>query len=164
MSNIVLVGNPKPGSKTLGAARDLADELFVGGVHKVIDIATFAEGLLLPSHNVADEALEAVSNATALLVASPTFKGTYTGVLKLFLDKLPGNALEGAMAFPMMLGAGTSHALAPELTLRPVLVELGASCPVRGLYLTEAEIAEGSLPEVWLRLARQHAQRGGHPS
>lgn len=164
MSNIVLVGNPKADSKTLGAALDLADELFVGGLDEVIDIATFATGLLVPRHDVADEALEAVSNATALLVASPTYKGTYTGVLKLFLDKLTGNALEGAMAFPMMLGAGPGHAMAPELTLRPVLVELGASCPVRGLYLTEAEVAEGSLPEVWLRLARQHTHRGGHTS
>ena len=36
-----------------------------------------------------------------------------------------------------MLGAGPGHALAPELGLRPVLTELGASVPVRGLYVLD---------------------------
>lgn len=161
MSNIVLVGNPKADSKTLRAARDIAHELFVGEVDGVIDIATFAEGLLMAAHDVADSALGTVANSTMLLVASPTYKGTYTGLLKLFLDKLPGNSLEGTTAFPMMLGAGPGHAMAPELTLRPVLVELGASCPVRGLYLTEDEVAEGSPPGTWLHVARPHAHRNG---
>jgi FMN reductase len=33
-----------------------------------------------------------------------------------------------------MLGGGPAHALAPELTLKPVLVELGAVCPAQGLF------------------------------
>jgi FMN reductase len=41
-----------------------------------------------------------------------------------------------------MLGGGPGHALAPELLLKPVLVELGATAPTRpaptrGLYLIE---------------------------
>ena len=41
-----------------------------------------------------------------------------------------------------MTGAGAHHALAVEVHLRPVLVELGASLPTRGLYVTEAELPE----------------------
>ena len=37
-----------------------------------------------------------------------------------------------------MLGAGPGHALAPELTLRPVLTEIGGSVPVRGLYVLDS--------------------------
>ena len=37
-----------------------------------------------------------------------------------------------------MLGAGPAHALAPELSLRPVLTEIGASVPVRALYLLDS--------------------------
>ncbi|GAB7004650.1 hypothetical protein JCM18899A_21230 [Nocardioides sp. AN3] len=110
MSNIVLVGNPKPGSRTLQAAREVAHQLFDAGVDEVIDIATFGAGLLQTSDEAADRALATVSNASMLLVTSPTYKGTYTGLLKLFLDKLPGNSLEGATAFPMMLGAGPGRA------------------------------------------------------
>ncbi len=51
--------------------------------------------------------------------------------------------------------------MTPELTLRPVLVELGASCPVRGLYLTEDEVTAGDHLAHWLRLARSHAHRKG---
>ena len=34
------------------------------------------------------------------------------------------------------------HALAVEVHLRPVLVELGATVPTRGLYVTEAELPD----------------------
>ena len=42
------------------------------------------------------------------------------------------------MALPLMLGAGHDHALAVETSLRPVLTELGAHVPVRGLYVLDA--------------------------
>jgi FMN reductase len=37
-----------------------------------------------------------------------------------------------------MTGAAPIHALAPELHLRPLLTELGASVPTRSLYLMES--------------------------
>jgi FMN reductase len=39
-----------------------------------------------------------------------------------------------------MLGAGAAHALAVEVHLRPVLVEIGATLPTRGLYVLEQEL------------------------
>ena len=39
------------------------------------------------------------------MLASPTFKATYTGVLKLFLDKVPTDGLAGVAAVPVMMGA-----------------------------------------------------------
>ena len=36
-----------------------------------------------------------------------------------------------------MTGAAPIHALAPEVFLRPLLIELGASVPSRGLFVTE---------------------------
>ena len=158
MSNVVLVGSPKANSTTLRAAQSVAHELFLGDTYEVIDIVTLGGGLLSPVDDVVESALERVFGSTTLIVASPTYKGTYTGLLKLFLDRLPGGSLGGTTAFPMMLGAGPWHALAPELTLRPVLVELGASCPVRGLYLTEDQVAKGTAPSDWLHLAHRHVR------
>lgn len=157
MSNIVLVGNPRVASKTLRAAKVIAAELFGEEVDDVIDIAVFAPRLFESADRRVDAAVARVTGSTRLIVASPTYRGTYTGLLKLFLDRLPGGSLGGTIAFPLMLGAGQAHAMAPEMTLRPVLVELGASCPVRGLYLTEEEAAEGTLPLEWLRVARARA-------
>ena len=65
------------------------------------------------------------------MVASPTYKATYTGLLKLFLDRFATDGLRG-VAVPLMLGAGPGHALAPELTLRPVLTEIGGLVPAGG--------------------------------
>jgi FMN reductase len=48
-----------------------------------------------------------------------------------------------------MLGAGPSHALAPELLLRPVLVELGAACPAPGLYLLDSTYADSGAIEAY---------------
>jgi len=49
---------------------------------------------------------------------------------------------------------GLAHALAPELSLRPVLVEIGASCPWPGLYLLDSEIEGSPLLEAWLQRQR----------
>ena len=55
-----------------------------------------------------------------------------------------------------MVGAGPGHALAVETHLRPVLVELGASMPTRGLYLQESQLADlGPVLEHWWTVARR---------
>ncbi len=41
-----------------------------------------------------------------------------------------------------MLGAGPAHALAPDLLLKPVLVELGATTALPGLYLSDRTFGE----------------------
>ena len=77
-----------------------------------------------------------------MVVASPTYKASYTGLLKSFLDWFGTTSLEGVTVVPVMTGAGAHHALAVEVHLRPVLVELGATLPTRGLYVTEAELPD----------------------
>ena len=83
-------------------------------------------------------------NSPVLHQISPTFKATYTGLLKLFLDRFAGQTgLRGVVAIPLMLGAGERHALAVETHFKPVLVELGATCPASGLFLNDKTYAEG---------------------
>ena len=83
-----------------------------------------------------------VAAADIAIFASPTYKASYTGMLKAFLDRYGGNGLAGTMAVPVMTGGWAGHALAVEVHLRPVLVELGATVPARGLYVTEPEFGE----------------------
>jgi FMN reductase len=93
-------------------------------------------------------------------VASPTYKASYTGLLKSFLDWFDTTSLEGVTVIPVMTGAGAHHALAVEVHLRPVLVELGASLPTRGLYVTEAELPEADeVIASWLRVAGPRVRR-----
>jgi FMN reductase len=96
-----------------------------------------------------------VAAADVLVAASPTYKATYTGLLKAFLDRYGNNGLAGVTAVPLMVGAAPIHALAPELHLRPLLVELGASVPSRALYVLEAQFDNlGAVIDAWSAAAQ----------
>jgi FMN reductase len=142
VSVAVVVGNPKPKSRTLAAAILVAEAVTGERPDVVIDVVELGPGLLGWGDPGVAEAVEAVRKSEVAIFASPTYKATYTGVLKLFLDQFPSDGLAGVYALPLMLGAGPGHALAPELLLKPVLVELGAVTPARGLYLLEKTFAE----------------------
>ncbi|GMA86652.1 hypothetical protein GCM10025868_19020 [Angustibacter aerolatus] len=60
-----------------------------------------------------------------LVVATPTYKGAYTGLLKSFLDHVGADALAGAVAVPVTTVGGPAHTLAADVHLRPLLLEPG---------------------------------------
>lgn len=147
----VVVGNPKPLSRTQAAALVLAERL--GGADLVVDLADVAAEMFDPSSTRVADLVEQVAASDLLVAASPTYKATYTGLLKAFLDRFPHEGLAGVVAVPLMLGASPVHALAPEHGLRPLLVELGASVPTRGLYVLDSQHAEPAPYDAWLATA-----------
>jgi FMN reductase len=149
----VLVGNPKRRSRTYEAALLVAQKLTGTPAGVVVDIADLGSGVLDWSDATASAAVESIREADVVVVASPTYKAAYTGLLKVFLDRFPSDGLAGVVAVPLMLGAGPAHALAPEHTLRPVLVELGATVPTRGLYLIDRDFANAATLDPWLARA-----------
>ncbi len=139
MKVTIVAGNPKAGSRTLDAAGQLATALTGSAPDEIVDIVTLGAGLLGWGDDAVKSAVETVASSDLVIFASPTFKATYTGILKLFLDQFATNdGLRGVTAVPLMLGAGPAHAMAPDLLLKPVLVELGATCPAPGLYLIDS--------------------------
>ncbi|WP_170312020.1 FMN reductase [Mycolicibacterium parafortuitum] len=154
---VVVVGNPKPKSRTRAAAELIAEKLGGRPPEAVIDVIDLGAGLLGWGDPEVARAKATVLAADFLVVASPTFKGTYTGLLKLFLDQFGAGELGQKTTFAVMLGGAPTHALAPELTLRPVLVEIGASCPAPSLYLLDSEYETSPDLERWLELARPYA-------
>lgn len=142
----VVVGNPRPQSRTLTVATAVgaavAARLDTPAETKVVDLADVAGRLFDWSDAGVAELNEWVAAADVLVAASPTYKATYTGLLKAFLDRYGSNGLAGVTAVPVMVGAAPIHALAPEVYLRPLLVELGASVPTRGLYVMESQLEE----------------------
>jgi len=145
----VIVGNPKPQSRTRDAAERLASAL--GATATTIEVSELGTGVLGFGDPVVAEAVARVRDADIVIAASPTFKGTYSGLLKLFLDQFAtATGLAGQVGIPLMLGAGPAHALAPELALKPVLVELGAVCPAQGLYQLDSRYAEEGALDTWV--------------
>jgi FMN reductase len=146
----VVTGNPKPSSRTHSVALAVADAVAkeLGGVapsagdRLVIDLAEHAPRLFDWSDPELTQLTAEVAAADIAIFASPTYKATYTGLLKAFLDRYPNNGLAGVTAIPVMTGGWPGHLLAVEVHFRPVLVELGATVPSRGLYVTEPELAD----------------------
>jgi len=142
----VVVGNPKPASRTLGAAVEVADVLAKAtgapASHLVVDLAEHAPRLFDWNDAELSRLGAEVAAADLAVFASPTYKASYTGMLKAFLDRYGSNGLAGTVAVPLMTGGWPGHLLAVEVHLRPVLVELGAVVPSRGVYITEPEFSE----------------------
>ncbi|GAB3431059.1 NADPH-dependent FMN reductase [Flindersiella endophytica] len=144
---VVIVGNPRPNSRTKQVAERLASGLaesvspVLVGV-SVIDLAGFGGAVLERDAPDVDAALETVRNAGVLIVATPVYKASYTGLLKAFLDRFNGPALAGIAAVPLTVSAAPTHRLTADVHLRPLLVELGASVPTRAFAIEESALAD----------------------
>jgi FMN reductase len=155
MSVSVVVGNPKPRSRTYQAANLVAEMLSGAPPDLAVDLVELGPALLDWSSSQVAETVAAVQASSVVVFASPTYKGAYTGLLKLFLDRIGTGAFAGlTAAVPVMLGGDLRHSLAPEVFLKPVLVELGASCPTRGLFLLEADYGGSAALDAWVDASR----------
>ncbi|WP_203856280.1 NADPH-dependent FMN reductase [Plantactinospora mayteni] len=148
MSEIVVIsGNPRPGSRTRGLATSVAEEVArreSAGPPIVLDLAEYGPALLVPDDPGVADGVATARAAQILVVATPTYKGSYTGVLKVFLDHLPHQGLAGVVAVPVTVGATPTQAAQSERHLRGLLVELGAE--VRpGLAVPESSLGDPDL-------------------
>lgn len=165
---VVIVGNPQPGSRTATVAAQLGERLAaLVGIPSVelVELADLAAGLFDWHDEAVARAKQRVLGAEVVVVASPTYKAAYTGMLKAFLDRFERGELAPVRAVvPLMTGAGPAHALAVEVHLRPVLVEIGASCPTRGLYVSGEEIDDpAAVLDRWLAESADALTRAGGP-
>lgn len=138
----VVVGNPKPQSRTLKVATTLVEHLFEPGAAEVtvIDLAELqGEIFAWPSEKLGDLTAQ-VAESDFAVFASPTYKATYTGLLKAFLDRYPANGLAGVVALPVLTGADLTHSMGPTVNLAPLLAELGAIVPGRGFYFVASQM------------------------
>ncbi len=161
-SLLAISGSPSADSRTA---------LLVGHLVRRLSLTGFDAGHLrvrdLPASDLltgrADSpalrsALEAVDGADGVVVASPVYKASYTGLLKAFLDLLPQDGLAGKTVLPVVTGGSVAHVLAIDYALRPVLAALGARHVVAGCFLVDKAIdrqTNGTVtlqPEAELRL------------
>jgi FMN reductase len=140
-----VIGNPRRESRTHGLARALADAIARTAEDTSIievDLAGIGSRVLDPDDHESRQAVEAVTRSDVVVVASPTYKATYSGLTKVFLDRFATGVLAGTRAIPVLLGGAPNHQLAIDVHFAPLLLELGATVPVRGLFVLEADVPE----------------------
>jgi len=141
----IVVGNPNPRSRTRTVAEAVAERIAGAtgaSVVRTIDLCDYAGDLFTWPHDGLSALGDAVAASDYAVFASPTYKAAYTGLLKAFLDRYPTKGLAGVTAIPVMTGGSAAHAMAVDTTLRPVLVELGASLPTQGLFFVMTQMSE----------------------
>ncbi len=146
-SVVGLSGSPAPVSRSRALLeRALAAlERQGAGPSRLIDLAQLsADGLLgrRDDRDIAD-ALRGVLEAGILVVSTPIYRATYSGLLKVFFDLLPQDALLGKVAIPIATGAGPAHLLAVDHGLRPLLASVGALVVATGVYGTDTQFRNG---------------------
>ncbi len=88
--------------------------------------------------------VEAIASADAVLLATPVYRGSMTGVLKNLLDHTPVEALERKPVAIVAMGASQHHYLGVERHLRDVLAFFGALVLPLAVYLTSADFDDGA--------------------
>lgn len=157
-SVVVVVGNPATNSRTrtvgIELGRRIAD--FTGAaLTDVFDLAEVADELFHERSEQLSEVVSAVAAAEYVIFATPTYKASYSGVLKAFLDRFKAGDLSGVTAFAVFTLGSPAHTLAVEYTLKPLLSELGASAPTPGLaFLTSDFEQRAEVLDAWVEAHR----------
>ena len=140
-------GSPSPTSRSrtlLGLGLAALERRGVVATRTVDLAALPADALLGRSRDtVVNDALAAVGRARILVVSTPVYRATYSGLLKVFFDLLPQDALAGKVAIAIATGGHAGHLLAFDTGLRPLLASVGALTVSTAVYGTDAQFRDG---------------------
>lgn len=104
--------------------------------------------------------IDAILSADALVVGSPVYKGSYTGLFKHLFDLIDPAALAGKPVLLTATGGGEKHALVIEHQLRPLFGFFEAAVLPTGVYASSSDfVGDAPVTEALLqRLDRAVSQ------
>ncbi|MGW6572627.1 NADPH-dependent FMN reductase [Streptomyces sp. NPDC054945] len=148
---LAITGSPSAHSRTAVVADHVVRRLSHSGFETAhLSVRELPAADLLAARRGEPEirrALEAVAEADGLVIATPVYKASYTGLLKAFLDLLPQDGLDGKTVLPLATGGSLAHVLTIDYALRPVLAALGARHVTAGRFVLDSSVERGSGPD-----------------
>ncbi|MEX2284740.1 MAG: NAD(P)H-dependent oxidoreductase [Gemmatimonadota bacterium] len=155
---VAISGSPARNSKSRTLLTRAVELLAIEGVDTIVlDLATLpADGLLGRSAVPAiAAAISSIAETDIIVAATPVYRATYSGLLKVFFDLLPPSALVGKVGIPIATGGSASHQLVLDHGLRPLFASLGALVIPSATYATDAQFTtDGPDPLLIERLQR----------
>ncbi|MGO9604136.1 MAG: NADPH-dependent FMN reductase [Candidatus Binataceae bacterium] len=152
---VAIIGSVTPPGRLSGAIVSTLDALRAADNQietSIINLAdqkiAFADGR--PPEQYGDDTaavVRKVRDADAVIIASPVYRGSFTGALKNLLDQLPIEALLGKPVGIVAMGATNHHYLGVDWHLRDVLAWFGAFVIPSSVYLSSADFTDGKLSE-----------------
>jgi len=149
MKIVGISGNISTPSRT----RSLVENIINNAAQKahtkstLIDIASFAPelGSTVAYDNfpqVLSEAYQALAEADLIVIGTPVYKASYTGLLKHFFDLLDPKKLAGKVAILAATGGTDQHALVLEYQLRPLASFFGVATAPTAIYARDNEFID----------------------
>ncbi|MCZ0987651.1 FMN reductase [Streptomyces diastatochromogenes] len=102
-------------------------------------------------------ALDAVTEADGLIVVTPVFTASYSGLFKSFFDVLDKDALAGKPVLIAATGGTARHSLVLEHALRPLFAYLRAVVVPTAVYAASEDWGAEGLPERTEKAAQELA-------
>lgn len=145
MTNIAIIYGGNSLQSRLKGVLDYTEDFLRERSHtfETINVIDFPANDLITANYNSPAILEAnhkVEEATAVILLTPVYKASYTGILKTYLDLLSQKALQGKAVLPLVMGGSFGHLLAIDYALKPVLSALGATKLLDGAYVVDQQI------------------------
>lgn len=124
--------------------------------HAIVDalLTGFATGAL-------SEALERLAAADALVLVTPTFQASYSGLFKSFVDLIEEGRLRGKPVLLAATGGSERHSLAVEYALRPLVAHLGAIAVPTGVFAATGDLGGEGAAALTARIERGAGELAG---
>ncbi|PWV97962.1 SsuE family FMN reductase [Paenibacillus cellulosilyticus] len=145
MANIVsIIATPNQSSRLLGVTNYVEQQLREQGYElTTLQVTSIpAEDLIFARFDSPEvaKANALVEAADAVIIASPVYKASYSGILKTYLDLLPQKGLDNKIVAPIFIGGTIAHLLSIDYSLKPVLASLGARHYTSSIYATDSQV------------------------
>jgi FMN reductase len=162
---VVTAGLSKPSSSRLladrlsAAALEELERLGTAADVEVIEVRDYARDVAnnlvagFPSPGL-KSALDTVATADGVIAVAPTFRASFSGLFKSFVDVLDENALAGK---PMLLGAtggSARHSLVLEHALRPIFTYMHAAAVPTSVFAATDDWAGSEAKRLHGRIER----------
>jgi FMN reductase len=152
---LAIVGSVTPPGRLLHATKWLLDHARASRSDLQIELINLADKKIAfadgrPAEQLGDDTASIIASVRAadgVVIASPVYRGSFTGALKNLLDHLPVESLAGKPVGIIAMGATQHHFLGVDWHLRDVLAWFGALVVPTSAYLASADFVNGQLTE-----------------
>ena len=144
MSVVALAGSPSASSRSTALLRHVLARLDDGVVRSEVVLRDLPPAALVRADfddPAIRQACKRVAEARMVVIATPIYKASFSGLLKSFLDLLPQDALRGKSVLALGTGGSPAHFLALDYALKPVLAALGARHLLDSVFACDAQFA-----------------------
>ncbi|WP_035424650.1 NADPH-dependent FMN reductase [Bacillus sp. UNC438CL73TsuS30] len=145
MSNITIIsGSPSEKTRLNGVFQEVLTYFQASGyTPEIINVRELPPEALIHAKFNGEEILDAnkkVEDSNIIVILTPVYKASFSGVLKTYMDLLPQNSLEDKTILPIAVGGTFGHLLMIDYALKPVLTTLGATHILKGVYVLDNQV------------------------